>query len=114
MGYANKLVRLDFSDLGEGCFVTIRNPKLLTDGQLKGPDLELDEHGRPKDRAAASAASREVMARIVVSWCVWDPEDDADDPPPLPLPATPELVGKLPLEIVARISEELEAAVSPR
>lgn len=114
MGYTNKHIRLDFSDLGEGCYVTIRNPRLMTSGQLSAVDVEIGPDGRPVDHNAAMNAGNATIAKLIVNWCVWDPDDESDDPAVLPLPATPEIVTKLPMAVVVGISEQIEQATNPR
>lgn len=61
-----------------------------------------------------------MVAGLIIGWRVWDPtvpvrvdgdgnlvEDDETVPQLLPMPATPELVGKLPAEILTRIMDEV-------
>lgn len=68
----------------------------------------------------------DLIARLVIGWHVWDTtvpvklddqgnpiEDDETAPRLLPLPATPELVGKLPQEILAALMEELSKLNPP-
>jgi hypothetical protein len=63
-----------------------------------------------------------MIAGIIVGWRVWDPTvpvevdddgnliEDGSEPPRLPLPATAELVGKLPQDILTAIMEEFSKA----
>jgi hypothetical protein len=62
----------------------------------------------------ALAGNAELVSRLVVAWHVFDACDDSDDPKPLPLPATQELVAKLPREINAKILTYMRApALAP-
>lgn len=65
-----------------------------------------------------------IMAKLVLSWRVWDAtvpikideetgdliHDEETAPRLLPLPATPALIGKVPGDILAAITEELQKA----
>jgi len=110
-GYANRIVTLTFPEFTEPGDTTInvvmRNPKTVPAQQLIGTTPD-----DPADQQAAFRAGLEVLAGLVVGWHVYDATDTADDQAPLPLPATPELVAKLPMEIQNRMAAELTAVTS--
>lgn len=137
MAYTNRTIRLQFDgtqvidglektddnpdgtmhlpDLGDGIYVTVRNPMLMPPSKLvPKTDVPLDANGQPVDREAALMAGAEVMAGLVTDWRVFDPLDDADDPQPLPLPATPEAMAGLPTTISNAIGALLRKARNPR
>lgn len=116
-GYANRSIKLPFPDLsepGDEVYVSIRNPRIVPPGELRGRDVALDENGQPVNPAEAEQAMYETLAKLVVSWHVYDGSDTGDDQALLPLPATAENVGKLPMEIINRIAEEVKEAGNPR
>ncbi len=124
--YRNPVITLKFDELvedGDTCHVIIRNPKLMPADEFKamaGADGEESGTGT-MDRSFG------LIARIVIAWRVWDPTvpvkvdedtgelicDEETEPRLLPLPATPELVAKLPQLIALRLMEEVGAAVNP-
>jgi hypothetical protein len=139
-GYKNPIITLRFEELGEGCHVVIRNPRLMPSAQLAAMASNrtaADREQFDQARAAIDAGQEpdgeiltdddenriwKMIASLVVGWRVWDPAapvevdddgnliDDGSEPPRLPLPATPELVGKLPQVILTRMMEEFNAA----
>jgi hypothetical protein len=112
-GYADRTVTLYFPDLGDEVYVTLRNPRTMPPSALKPKNLALDAQGQPVDEDAAELEVYEMFAKLVRDWCVYDATSDADDQPRLGLPATAELVQKLPASIITRITEELTRAVNP-
>jgi hypothetical protein len=128
-GYANRTLHLDFSDLGEGCYVEIRNPKLLpqtffdgnSDPRLAQKDGETAQettvrlNSDPTTAALLATSSHGMYAKLVVGWRVWDVDDMSDDPAELPLPTAEDTasIGKLPIDILKRLSEEVSSALSP-
>ena len=126
MGYANRLVHLDFTEElaepGDQIWITIRNPKLLAAGELRPRDIAMMPDGvTPVNVSDAESAMYEMLAKLIVGWHVYDASDlalDALGNPGaqqiLPLPATPENVAKLPAIIVKKISEEITNAVNPQ
>lgn len=116
-GYANRTNRITFPDLsepGDEVYVAIRNPRLVPPGELRGRDVAMDENGQPVDTAEAEQAMYETLAKLVVSWRVYDATDMGDDQALLPSPAKPEDVAKLPTEIINQLAEEIQQAVNPR
>lgn len=126
-GYASRLIRLPFPELSEDpetdpIFVTIRNPKLmpLQDLQDNAPDA-VDAEGNPVPEKATAGMLR-IISRLIVVWRVYDASHlqvnpqtgEPMDQPLLALPATPELVAKLPAVIINRIADELTGAVNPQ
>jgi hypothetical protein len=87
-----------------------------TEGIETGPD------GQPVADEKTTHASHALFAKLVIGWRVYDasavPELDADgnvtgEQQLLPMPATAELIAKLPMEIYARLGEEL-AKINPQ
>lgn len=116
-GYANRTIKLDFPGLsedGDEVYVAIRNPRIVPPGELRGRDIALDGNGQPVDPGEAEQAMYETLAKLVVSWHVYDGTDLSDDQAPLPLPATAENVAKLPTDIINRVAEEIREAANPR
>ena len=142
-GYKSPVITLRFDDLGDGCHVVIRNPRLMPSAELTavaGGRTDADRQKFEQAKAAIAAGQEPegeilsgddenriwaMIARLIVGWRVWDPTtpvqidddgnliEDGAEPPQLPLPATPELVGKLPQEILTRIMEEFSRANPP-
>jgi hypothetical protein len=109
-GYANRVIMLDFPELseeGDKVHVIIRNPKtvplqdLMADDVPNLPDGTLDSRGQ-------FMAGMKIIANLVQAWHVYDATSMDGDQPPLPLPATPELAAKLPMEIQNAIAEEIK------
>lgn len=124
-GYADRIRLLKFPELTEAgetqVMVALRNPRRVPPTDLVPPNVVLDDAGRPVDTVAANAAANEVIARLVVAWHVFDATDfrvgedlEPLDQTLLPLPATPELVAKLPVEIFRAINNEIMEAVNPQ
>lgn len=113
-GYANRTIMLTFPDLTEEgddpIHVVIKNPRMVPAQDLVPPDMPQQDDG---DDMATFLAGCAVIARLIKAWHVYDASDEGDDQAPLPLPATAELVAKLPLEIQQRIGEEIQAVRSP-
>lgn len=126
-GYANRVVRIAFPDLTEAdtdeLFVVIRNPKTMTVDELTPQDVALDPAtGQPVDTDLAAQRSREIIARLVVAWRMYDASDFSVDPDtgipteqaPLPLPATAELVRRLPMAAIQAINDKISEAIAPK
>lgn len=110
-GYSNRTIRFDFPELsedGDPIHVVIKNPKHMPAG-------ELIPEGVDENTSATESLQHiyPVVARLVKAWHVYDGTSDDDDLPPLGLPATAELVAKLPFPILNKISEALKEVVSP-
>jgi hypothetical protein len=126
MGYANRLVHLDFTEElaepGDTVWITIRNPKLMTAHELRPRDVAMMPDGvTPVNYMDAETAMYETLSKLIVGWRMYDASDiglDESGHPvaqdTLPLPATPELVAKLPATVVKRLSEEITNAVNPQ
>lgn len=136
-GYKNPVVTLRFEDLGEGCHVVMRNPKLLPGGQLRAMAGGRSDADREKLQAALAAAEAGqapaddilsdedqdqifgMIAGLIVGWRVWDPTAPVDvdedgnyvagdaEASRLPLPATPKLVALLPQVILTAIMNKV-------
>lgn len=128
MGYAQSIVRMDFSHLsedpvGDPIWIAVKNFKLLTQKELQPRDVPMKEDGvTPVDPMEANKAMHELFAKAIVGWRVYDPTTlkvdpqtgEAMDMEHLPYPPTPELVARLPLAIINKMAEELAAAVDPQ
>jgi hypothetical protein len=125
-GYANRVTKIEFPDLTEEgqptLFITIKNPKVIPPDELMSEDVEVGPDGRPLDPKLAAQRSAEVIASLVVAWRMYDASDFAVDKEtgepldqrPLPLPATPELVQKLPTKAILELNKVLTEAVDPQ
>ncbi|MQS14523.1 hypothetical protein F7Q99_20200 [Streptomyces kaniharaensis] len=106
-GYANRIVTLDFPELTEPgdemIRVVMRNPKTVP-----GPELMADTPDNVTSEQAFQAGLA-ILAKLIVGWHVYDATSTADDQPPLPMPATADSVGRLPMEIQNRMAAELKA-----
>lgn len=138
MGYANRVVKIDFPSLSDDpaadpIWVIIRNPRLMPSSELTsltsaGNDgYEQTDDGQTKvtDTSAAIGTMHRMIARLTVAARVYDatsagefdPEtgEPTGEQPRLPAPPwTPEIAAKLPQEIVGRISSEFTEAVNPQ
>lgn len=133
-GYLNRFIDLPFpdlagtDDLGRAlCWVKIRNPRLIPAGDLTAAiaKVQLDDNGRPVNSGAAAEETFGTFAKLVIAGNVWDatwvPEvDEHGDPidptaeaPLLPMPPSPADMGKMPIDILNAIGEEMVKA-NPR
>lgn len=109
-GYKNRTFTLTFPDLGEDgdeIYVVLRHPRTVP-----GPQLQPREFARNPDGSAINPleeqdAAFEVLASLIVDWHVYDATSTEEDQPLLPLPADSKIYAKLPLEIQAKIPEEI-------
>lgn len=128
MGYANRLIKLDFPDLSEDpaadpVWVTIRNPRLVPPHELTPEQVTPIVNGQPEDPEKATQATYKMIAKLIVGWRAYDATTpvvlDAagnDTAPAVLLPAefTAGNVAKLPMEIINRIGQEMGEAANPR
>lgn len=124
-GFRNRILTLQFPDLtDEGdpvLHVVLRNPQTVPPTDLVPDDIAVGPDGVPIDRELAAQRSREIIARLIIGWRMFDATDFGYDPEtglatdqqPLPLPATPELVDRLPMAVIRRINEVITEAVNP-
>lgn len=125
-GFRNRILTLQFPDLtDEGdpiLHVVLRNPKTVPPTDLVPDDLPVGPDGTPLDQALAAQRSREIIARLIIGWRMYDASDFGYDPEtglptdqqPLPLPATPELVDRLPMDVIREINKAIKEAVDPQ
>lgn len=127
-GYANRVITIPFPELSEDqetdpIRVTIRNPRLMSMGELQPKDVELDAEGNPVDQSAAQRESFAIMAKLIIGWRVYDPTAPIEldengevvgDQPLLPQEFTADTVAKLPMAIINRIGTEMAEAVNPQ
>ena len=106
MGYRNRTIRMDFDDLGDGVYVTLRNPKLVPADRLAPRQVAMDANGMPANQNDMFMATYETVANLITDWCVYDAEDESEDPAPLGAPSI-ENVAKMPSEMFERITNEL-------
>lgn len=115
-GYKNRTIKHEFPDLaedGDTISITLRNPMTVPYDALQMRPVARDANGFPLDPKDASLAAYEVYAALVVDWRVYDATEESDDQPPLPLPATPENFGKLPVEIQNWVADEVRSRQNP-
>lgn len=109
-GYANRIITLDFPELtepgDEPIRVVIRNPKTMPAQELMA-DTPDDATAEQQFQAGIA-----ILAKLVIGWHVYDASSTDDDQPPLPLPATPDSVARLPMEIQNRMAAELKVVAS--
>lgn len=107
-GYANRTVTLPFPELTEDgdepIHVTLRNPKTVPlEDLLRDPATD--------DTAPPLRTWYPVIARMLISWHVYDATAIGDDQPLLGEP-TPENVGRLPRVILEAVIDKLTEATS--
>lgn len=104
-----------YPQLGDDCFVEIRNPMLMPPSMLRPKrQVDTDANGRPLNPDDAMLAGAEVMAGLVLGWNLTDPMDLDDDPPVLPLPPSVEDFLKVPTPVSEAIGELIQRARNPR
>lgn len=118
-GYLNRFIDIDLSEYGEGCYVRIHNPKVVPQSMIEGSrKVETGPDGKPLPEFidAAKANSDEILCKIIKDWHVYDATAfDAEEQPLLELPATSELLAKLPVGIKMKVAETFSANVpSPK
>lgn len=129
-GYADPVITLRFDHLvvdpaADPIWVALRNPKLMPPDALRPRDIPVDADGKPINQNDALAAMYEIIAGLVMAWRVYDAAnitiDAAGNALPMTLlpdvsrsvPATPELVKRLPMEIINSIAEKVKEAANP-
>ena len=132
-GYTNRFTLLQFPELGDRVSVLLRNPRLLPPEEITPKDVAVDANGQPLDPQAATQATFEVMARLIVAWHAYDASiassaisidldaDNLDEQLAAVEAAdqvrlgeiTAESVAKLPTAMIKRITEELERVADP-
>jgi hypothetical protein len=132
-GYTNPYVLLQFPDLGDDVSVLMKNPQLLPPSEIQPEDVPTDDNGQPLDQKAAQEAMYKVMAKLIVSWKVYEAFSDGDaldidpDADPVDIFAalgtgeqtrlgkiTTENIARLPLAILNRIGEEVGRVADPQ
>jgi hypothetical protein len=128
-GYAARLLHITFPELSEDpnadpIYVGMRNPKVMPMDQIQpsGEEVTVGPDGQVVPPKSAKDSMYEIIAKLVVSWRVYDATHMELDPtsgqptdqPLLPLPATPDLVRRLPGAIVNRLAEEVVGALNPQ
>jgi len=125
MGYANRTVKIDLPELSEqddSIWVTIRNPRLMTQSELRPRDVEMGADGVPVNLDEAQEAMFETLARLIIGCRVYDASDLALDENGnevggdvlIPTPVTPASIGKFPAHILKRLTDEITEALNPR
>jgi hypothetical protein len=105
-GYADRIIRREYPELGEKIFVEYRNPKTVSADMLAPNDSNNLTHRQ---------VSYLVIAKLLRNWFVYDASSDDDEPPQLDAPATPEMVGLMPFVIVRDVMDDIaEAMQGPR
>jgi hypothetical protein len=107
VGYRDQTITIDCSDLGDDCYITIRNPALMASEDLLPRTVPVDSDGRPKDPKKAMQAMREVLARLVIDWKVWDMDGNE-----LPIPSDDvSSLHAAPAFVWNRLNKELQQAL---
>lgn len=105
-GYTNRIIRVEYPDLGDGVFVEYRNPRTAAADQLSSDD---------NNNMSNRKISYVIIAKLLRNWHVYDATVDDDDAPELEGPATPEMVAKMPGVIVRDLMDSItEALAGPR
>lgn len=130
-GYAQPVITLRFDHLvddpaNDPIWVAIRNPKLMPPDALRPRDIPVDAEGKPLDTGDAMVAMYDIVANMVMAWRAYDAADitidDSGEALPMTLlptvsksnPATPDLVKRLPMEIINAIADVIQQAANPR
>ena len=132
-GYTNRVILLQFPELGDKVSVLLRNPRLLPPSEITPEDVAVDDKGQPLDPQAANQAMYKVMARLIVAWHVYD-ASTASSEASIDLDAdnldeqldafeaadqirlteiTADNVAKLPMAIINKIGEEIGRVADP-
>ncbi|NUR65142.1 MAG: hypothetical protein HOQ47_05225 [Streptomyces sp.] len=133
MSYTNPWVLLEFPELGDDVSVLLKNPQLMPPDSLTPEDIPLDDKGEPVNPKDAQNETYKIIARLIVSWKVYeafDPDEaldiDPDDDPAEVFAllgagtqkrfgkVTPEAVGRLPMAILGRLMEEIGRVTNPQ
>lgn len=125
-GYSNRVVHIPFPELsddpvGDPIWLSVRNPRLMSPQELQPREVPLNEQGEPTDQGEARTAMFELYAKMIVGWRAYDPRTIRVDPNTgqeldmelLPSPPTPELVGRLPMVILNKLSDVIKDAINP-
>lgn len=130
-GYAHRVVTLRFDDLAEAdengeasenLFIVLRNPKLVPLADILPAHVNQDGTA---NTAEAMAMLNDVASKLIIGWRMYDcagdiaidpdtGEDLSDEQQLLPLPATPDLVGKLPGVAQTRLQKLITEAINPQ
>jgi hypothetical protein len=110
MGYADKTITLDYSSLGEGCSVTLRNPQLFLRTIDDDPNAGIRPDGTV-DMAVMKARSRDRLTKLIAAWTVWDV--DTDEPLPLPS-ADPSVFDRAPEFLINELMREVMTRMNPQ
>ncbi|GHB55430.1 hypothetical protein GCM10010331_49070 [Streptomyces xanthochromogenes] len=132
-GYTSPYVLMQFPDLGDDVSVLMRNPQLLPPREITPRDVPTDDKGQPLDPDDAQKVMYEVFARLIVAWKVYDasqtpPLEISEDADPVALfeslgsgdaqprigPINVDNVARLPMRIISRMMDEVNATVSPQ
>lgn len=130
-GYSTPVITLRFDHLvddpaGDPIWVALRNPKIMPPDALRPRELAVDAEGKPINEGDALAAMYEIIAGLVMGWRAYDSTaldiDAAGNVMPMALlpevsksqPATPDMVKKLPMEIINTIAEQIKQAANPQ
>lgn len=113
MGYRNRTLREDFDDLGDNCFVVIKNPKFLDMAALSAKVRGVDE----KNSASVDNANFALLGSLITAWRMWDTQwepadgETEDDRPELPAPGESgvpvEVMRLVPSEVCNWIAEQM-------
>ncbi len=124
--YLNRVIQLDFPELAgledpddpnsrPVIWLTIRNPKLVPGGELvgKGRGVRREADGSIAISAEGMEEAYAGYAKLIIAGCVLDPDDENDDAAPLPMPPSPAVLNRYPIEVLNRLGQAV-ADAAPR
>lgn len=127
MGYANATIRVTFDELSEDpvidpIWAVMRNPRMMPPGELKFEDVPVGDDGKPLDADLAETAMYERLSKAIVALRAYDASAVGVDPltgeiadqPLLTPPITPDLLRKLPMAMIEKLSTVFVEALSPK
>jgi hypothetical protein len=120
MAYANRRVYLGFPDLTEDgdteIHVIVKNPKVVPLDEIQPADMQFGPDGQPVE-SVARAGMYKVISSLILAGHVYDAtvfdEDDNEPQQPMRLPLSPDDVGRLPWEIIKRVTDLIQEVVNP-
>jgi hypothetical protein len=107
MGYRQPLITIDLGEMGDGAYVTIRNP-LLEPTDRDSLTLPRTASGDLDEVALHDRAIRKI-AGLITDWNIWDLDGKV-----LPLPSVEATVmARVPQHVISRIHMASQKALSP-
>jgi hypothetical protein len=124
MGYMNRVIDLQFPDLAglqedsdrAVIWVKIKNPKLMVGDDVftdAATNIQLGPDGQVIGGDVKKLEVYKSVAKLIIAGFVWDATVDSDDPPLVPMPPSPEQVGRMPIPVINAIADEIKKS-SPK